>query len=224
MEQSAPFAGDKKYGQAILTPYETRFKRWAVPRLPAAVETWHLTLMTLLWSAANILCAFYASENLAMLWLVSLMIVLQYITDLFDGEVGRQRNTGLIRWGFHMDHLLDYVFVCSLAFVGYNIAPAGLEVWYFALLAILGGYMVNAFLRFAATNEFAIYCCGLGPTEFRCALILLNAWLAIVGMVWFHILLPAVVIACFAGLVYNTWEIQRMLWERDMAAKATTKR
>jgi phosphatidylglycerophosphate synthase len=31
------------------------------------------------------------------------VIVFQYITDLLDGEIGRKRNTGLIKWGFYMD-------------------------------------------------------------------------------------------------------------------------
>ena len=37
------------------------------------------------------------------------------------------------------------------------ISPAGIEVWYFALLVILGAFMVNSFLSFGATNEFEIY-------------------------------------------------------------------
>jgi phosphatidylglycerophosphate synthase len=222
MNITQAFAGDRKTGAWLLARHENRFKNWAVPRLPKSVETWHLTLTTILWSLGNIILAFFARENLTLLWLVSLMIVLQYITDLFDGELGRQRNTGLVKWGFHMDHFLDYVFLCSMAFVGFMIAPVGLSGWYFALLAILGGYMVNSFLRFAATNEFVISRYGIGPTEFRVLLILINGWIAVMGTVWFEALLPAVVILCFVGLVINTWEIQQLLWRMDMFAKAET--
>ncbi|MFC1839240.1 CDP-alcohol phosphatidyltransferase family protein [Thermodesulfobacteriota bacterium] len=213
------FGGDKKVGHSLLSNPEKRFKNWAVPKIPACIETYHLTLMTLLWSLVNVVLGFYAKENLKILWLVSLMIVLQYLTDLFDGEVGRQRNTGLIKWGFHMDHFLDYIFLCSLVFVGYMIAPAGLEVWYFALVVILGGYMVNSFLLFGATNEFQIYYFGFGPTETRVVFILINAYIIFFSTNGFNVLLPATVILCFIGLVINTYQIQKKLWRHDMQTK-----
>lgn len=90
------FGGDKKVGRSLLSGPETRLKNWAVPKIPAVIETYHLTLMTLAWTLSNIVLAFFAADNLNILWLVSLMILLQYLTDLFDGELGRQRNTGLI--------------------------------------------------------------------------------------------------------------------------------
>ena len=96
------FGGDSKVGHSLFSRPENSLKNWAVPKIPDGIETYHLTLTTILWSLINILLGFYAKEDLNFLWLVSLMIVLQYSTDLFDGELGRQRNTGLIRWGFYM--------------------------------------------------------------------------------------------------------------------------
>lgn len=213
------FAGDKKVGASILSRPENAFKYWAVPKIPRGIETYHLTMLTLLWSALNVVLGFYARDNLAFLWAVSLMILLQYISDLFDGELGRQRNTGLIKWGFYMDHFLDFVFLCSLVFVGYMISPAGLEIWYFALLVVLGAFMVNSFLSFAATNRFEIYHFGIGPTETRVVFILINTFIVFFGTAHFDVLLPLVVIVCLAGLVVNTWQIHRKLWAIDMEAK-----
>ena len=210
------FGGDKKIGRSLLSGPETKLKNWAVPKIPAGIETYHLTLTTLLWSLINILAGFLAKNNLDMLWLVSLMIVLQYLTDLFDGELGRRRNTGLIKWGFYMDHFLDYIFLCSLVFVGYMISPAGLEVWYFALVVILGGFMVNSFLSFGATNEFQIYYYGLGPTEMRAMFILINIFIILYGTGSFPVLLPVVVLLCLTGLAVNTFQIQQRLWRYDM--------
>ncbi len=218
-KKNANFAGDKKVGKSLLTNAENKLKYWAVPKIPKYIETYHLTLMTVLWSLGNVIIAFYAGNNHALLWLVSLLIVLQYLTDLFDGELGRQRDTGLIKWGFYMDHFLDFIFLCSLVFVGYTISPQGLEVWYFALLVIIGGFMVNSFLSFAATNEFEIYRYGFGPTEFRCGLILINTFIIFFGTKQFHILLPTCVVLCFALLVVNTYQIHRRLWSLDMTAK-----
>jgi phosphatidylglycerophosphate synthase len=177
--------------------------------------------MTVVWSLLNMILAFRAKTNLHMLWFVSLLIVLQYITDLFDGELGRQRQTGLVKWGFYMDHFLDYMFLCSLVFVGYMISPPGLEIWYFGLLVITGGFMVNSFLSFAATNEFEIYRYGLGPTEFRCGLILINTYIICFGTGWFHILLPLFVMVCLLALIINTYQIQKKLWALDMENNQT---
>lgn len=213
------FAGDKKVGKSILMKVENRFKNWAVARIPDAIQTYHLTSMTVLWSLINIAVAFYAKENLNWLWIVNFSIVFQYLTDLLDGEVGRQRNTGLIKWGFYMDHILDYFFLSSLVFVGYMISPRGLEIWFFGLLVVLGSFMVNAFLSFAATNEFAIYHYGFGPTETRVVFILINLYIIYYGTSQFAILVPLVVVLCLFGLIINIFQIQKKLWQIDMDNK-----
>ena len=118
------FGGDKKVGRSLLSTPETRLKNWVVPRNPPP-ESKPTSGDYHPWP--DWIQQFWGSrpEILACLWFVSLMIVLQYLTDLFDGEVGRQRNTGLIKWGFYMDHFLDYLFLSSLVFVGYMISPTG---------------------------------------------------------------------------------------------------
>lgn len=217
--QNTQFGGDKKVGKSLLGNLENRFKYWAIPKIPSFMETYHLTLMTLLWSVINAVLGFFAKNNLSVLWFVSLMIVFQYLTDLFDGELGRQRDTGLIKWGFYMDHFFDYLFLCSLVFVGYMISPPGLEIWYFALVVILGAFMVNSFLSFAATNQFEIYYYGIGPTETRLIIILINAYIIFFTTKYFFILLPTMVIICLIGLIINTYQIQKKLWSVDMGIK-----
>lgn len=80
------FGGDKKVGESFLGRYEKAFKAWSVPKIPKSIETYHLTMMTLLWSVLNIIFGYFAKDNLQWLWLVSLMIVLQYITDLLTAR------------------------------------------------------------------------------------------------------------------------------------------
>ena len=82
-----PFAGDKKEGTSILSHLENKFKYYCVPKIPSFIETYHLTFTTILWSLGNVILGLYALDDILLLWYVNLMIVLQYITDLFDGEV-----------------------------------------------------------------------------------------------------------------------------------------
>ncbi|MFZ3232387.1 MAG: hypothetical protein WA194_02445 [Patescibacteria group bacterium] len=43
--------------------------------------------MTLAWSAVNVAVGLTVKTDLRWLWIVSLMIALQYVSDLFDGEL-----------------------------------------------------------------------------------------------------------------------------------------
>jgi len=218
MSRKKKFAGDKKHGQSLLFRAEQPLKMWGVRIMPQFVETQHLTYMTLLWSLINVWVAFHAPANLTWLWVINAMIVLQYLTDLWDGELGRQRNAGLIKWGFYMDHFLDYLFLCSMVFAGYMISPAGLELWYFGLLVLTGSLMVNSFLAFAATNRFQISYYGIGPTESRLLFIAINTYIIYFGTQHFDILVPGAFILTAIALFLNTYQIQKMLWNEDKAA------
>ena len=216
------FAGDKKVGTSVLMGAENAFKEWAVPKIPKWLETYHLTMMTVLWSAGNIAAGYAAwkTGNLHWLWFVSLMIILQYVTDLFDGAVGRMRNTGLIKWGFYMDHFLDYVFLASLVAGGALIAPGISLWWYLVLMSLLGCFMVNSFLSFAATNKFEIYHYGFGPTELRLVFIAVNSVVIFTGVEHFRYSVPATCAFLGVVLVVLVFNTQRRLWKIDMDAKA----
>lgn len=220
MSKKDQFAGDKKVGESILTPLEKKLKDWLVPKIPLNIETYHLTMTTVLWSLGAVFFGYLASFNRQWVWMISLMIILQYLTDLADGEVGRRRDTGLVKWGFFMDHLLDYIFLCCLVFAGYLMAPENTQIWFIPLLIIMGAFMANSFLSFAATNEFEIYHYGMGPTESRIGFILINAYIAIFGLNQFYWIMPLVCLITLLALVIYTWQIHKKLWTIDMENKA----
>ena len=215
----ASFGGASKLGQSILGPLEKRFVAAGVGHVPRGVETHHLTLLTFVWSLAVVAFGCLARRNLAWLHMVSLMILLQYLSDLFDGAVGRARNTGLVKWGFFMDHFLDYVFLCSIIIAYSLVAPPGLEFHFMLLLGLTGGFMVLSFLSFAATNEFQIYFMGVGPTEARIVFIVVNALIAAAGTERFTTMVPIVNAVCTVGLTFLAFRTHRRLWAVDMAAK-----
>jgi len=213
------FAGDQKVGQSLLTGVEKAFVAWGTPRIPAWLQTYHLTMLTVLWSGLNVLLGFLASNDLRWLWMISVVIVFQYLTDLFDGAVGRSRGTGLIKWGFYMDHLLDYVFLGSLILAGYLIAPPDLGIYYVVLLVLTGGFMVSSFLTFAATNRFEIYILGFGPTETRILFVLINTVIVMTGTGHFYISLPILCGVCLIGLLVVVKRASDQLWALDMQKK-----
>ncbi len=213
------FAGDKKKGTSLFSEFETRFRDGYVSKIPNFIETYHLTLLTILWSLLIILFSFFAKDNINWLWGVSICIFLQYLTDLFDGAVGRFRNTGLIKWGYYMDHFLDYVFLCSIL-IGYSfILPLEFMYVLFFILAIFGSFMVNSYLSFAATNEFKIAYLKIGPTEVRLIFIIINTLLILFGKTYMAKALPYVLGFSIIGLIVVVYNTQKYIWDLDMKNK-----
>ena len=122
-----------------------------------------------------------------------------------------------------MDHFLDFVFQCALIVAYALISPPELNLqwWFFAILAITSGFMVNSFLSFAATNEFEIYFLGIGPTEIRIYFIALNTVIIYLDPTrqYFETFVPKYAIVLTLGLAFVVWQSHKSLWTLDMKTK-----
>ena len=219
-ENNSPaFAGDKKFGTSIFYAWDVKFRDYVVPKIPAWLEGYHLTLMTIPWCLIIIGASYLAKTNVHWLWVVSLAIFLQYITDLLDGALGRYRDTGTIKWGYYMDHFLDYMFLFSVL-IGYAlIMPDRYDYTIFFVMAILGAFMVNSYLDFAVTNRFKQFFLYIGPTEIRLLFIIINTLIIIFGKTYMSRVLPFVLALSFIGLCIVVYKTQKQIWEMDMVAK-----
>lgn len=198
---------------------EQRFIAWATPRVPSWIETYHLTLASIPISLGIVLFSFLAVDDIRWLWGVCVMIALQWFTDSLDGAVGRARNTGLVRWGYYMDHLLDYFFLAAIM-IGYMILLPDRSKWlFFFVFALFAGFMVNSFLVMAASKRFQVSHLGIGPTEIRIVFILIDALLALFGKTHLAFLLPFLLGLSFLGLIIVICKEQRELWRMDMDVK-----
>src|SRR5262245_38460305 len=218
--QNEQFAGAHKTNTSFLSPLERRLAPLVLPRIPGWLETHHLTMLTLVWSAAILFFSYLAGKNIRWLWLVSFMIFFHYVTDHFDGKVGKYRNTGLVRWGYYMDHLLDYFFLCPVI-IGYAfILPERSRYQLLFMLAIFGGYEMSTFLAFAATDRLKISHLKFGPTEFRLALIIVNVLLVQFGTRYMINGLKYVNIGALIGLFLLVYRTNKRVWALDMREKA----
>jgi phosphatidylglycerophosphate synthase len=221
MIEAGQFAGAGKTNTSFLTPLERRLAPLVLPKIPYWLETYHLTLLTLVWSGLIVFFSYLARENRRWLWLVSVMILFQYLTDHYDGKIGKFRNTGLVRWGYYMDHLLDYFFLCSVL-IGYAlILPEKSRYQILLTLAIFAGYEMSTFLAFAATDLLKISFLKFGPTEFRLALIIINGLVAEFGLRYMISGLKYVNLGAAIGLAIMIYRTQRMIWQLDMRNKAS---
>jgi len=219
MIDTQQFAGATKTNTSFLTPLERRLAPRVLPKIPTWLETYHLTMLTVLWSSLILIFSYLAARNLRWLWMVSAMIFLQYVTDHYDGKIGKYRNTGLVRWGYYMDHLLDYFFLCSII-IGYAfILPERSRYQILLMLALFAGYEMSTFLAFAATDRFKISYLKLGPTEFRLAIIIINALLVQYGTRTMVNGLKYVNIGAALVLALMIYRTHKVIWEMDMKQK-----
>jgi len=216
MIETQRFAGATKTNTSFLTPLERRLAVKVLPKIPSWLQTYHLTMLTLVWSLAILFFSYLAAHDRRWLWVVSLMVFMQYVTDHYDGKIGKYRNTGLVRWGYYMDHLLDYFFLCSVI-IGYAfILPERSRYQVLFLLAIFAGYEMSTFLAFAATDRLKISYLKFGPTEFRLALIIINLLLVQYGTRYMISALKYVNIGAAVGLALVIYRTHKLVWRIDM--------
>ena len=218
---SQSFKGDKKLPmKSLLAGYERKFIDANVSKFPNWLQSYHLTLITIPLTAGMIIFGYLAKTNLNWLWLSSLMLFLQWFTDSFDGALGRHRNTGIPKWGFYMDHLLDFAFM-SAVFLGYSFLFEGHnKILVFFLVPAYGSLMVSSFLAFGATGEFKITYLRTGPTEVRLCFIVLNFCITIFGTGFVEKSLLYFFILLLIGLCIVIYRTQKYIWDIDMQNKA----
>jgi archaetidylinositol phosphate synthase len=218
------FKGDKKL--PLKSPFakiERRFIDALTPRFPAWIEGYHLTLMTIPLCVLCILSGRLARTNLAWLWATSFALFAQWFTDSFDGALGRYRDTGIPKWGYFMDHLLDYVFMCSLL-LGYAWLFNGTtRILWLLLIPVFGTFFVNSYLSFAATHDFKITFLGFGPTELRLLLIGLNTLIICAGPRPVEAALPYLLPFFAIMICVVVFRSQKFIWSVDMSDKADRK-
>jgi len=209
------FAGDKKELVHFLAPYEKKFIDAALGYIPPSISTAHLTLMTILWSGGIVMAGAMARADMRWLWLFSVCIFFQYITDMLDGAVGRSRHTGLIKWGFYLDHFLDYVFLSAIV-IGYSfLLPPSYRVWSLLCLVFSAGFMVHTLMDFAITNNFKISFSYFGVSEARCVLIIFNVILIVFGKGLLVGIFPFFVGALFIALCTTVYRSQKVYAHLD---------
>jgi len=211
------FQGDKKVPRkSLLATYEKKLIDSTVDKFPQWIQGYHLTLMTIAWSIGLIVFGCLARNNYNWLWLSSIMIFLQWFTDCYDGALGRHRDTGIPKWGFYMDHFLDFVFM-SMLFLSYIFlldGPNKILIAFF--VPAFGCLMVSSFLAYGVTEDFKITYLGTGPTEIRLFFIILNALIVKFGIGFIDRLLPYAFIVFVVALSIVIYRTQKYIWAIDM--------
>lgn len=158
---------------SILNPYEKKVLVWLAERMPSWVTSDMLTFVGFL--GALTMAAGYALSNLNIhwIWLACLGLFLNWFGDSLDGSLARVRGTQRKTYGFFIDHNVDVINEV-LMFIGVGCSP--MMNMSFAMLALVAYFMISIYVYIDChlKGEMRLTYGGLGPTEFRVLLLLVN--------------------------------------------------
>ena len=174
----APSGTHARTNASPLAAIEKRLLVWIAERLPRAVGSDHLTALGLL-SMLGVGVAFAASSRDArVLYLVPVLLAVNWFGDSLDGTVARVRNRQRPRYGYYVDHVVDIVGAVAL-FAGLALSGGMHPLIALAVLVAYVAAMAEVFLATHVTHVFRLASFGFGPTELR--IVLAVGALALVG-------------------------------------------
>ena len=166
-----------------------RFESWALPRMARALPSWvmpdHLSVLGLFASTGVFFAYWLTTREPAWLWVVNVLLIVQWYGDSLDGTLARVRRIERPRYGFYLDHLVDafstFAIGCGLGLSPYMLLSIALGIVIVYLMM-----SINVYLETHVYGEFSFGYGLLGPTEIRVILIALNTTALIIGPLPFN--------------------------------------
>jgi phosphatidylglycerophosphate synthase len=155
---------------SFLAAAEKRALIWMAERMPAWVNSDHLTVLGFAAQIATGVCYALASHNRRMLLAAIVCLAMNWFGDSLDGTLARVRQQQRPRYGFYVDHISDSIgavaMMGGLALSGYMhpVIAIGLLIA-FLLLSI------QSYLATYTLGEFHLSLWHFGPTELRVLLV-----------------------------------------------------
>src|SRR2546427_10277641 len=161
---------------SILAPLERAALRGLARRMPAWVNSDHLSVLGLAGMLGAGACYAASKRNPLMLHLVNLFMFLNWFGDSLDGTLARYRDRQRPRYGFYVDHIID---AFGAVFLIFGLALSGYmsERVAAALLIVFFMLAINSYLATYALGVFKISQWKMGPTEMRLLLMIGNVFL-----------------------------------------------
>jgi len=177
---SKPFKDATRAQLSLLAPLEKRALLWLAARIPAAINSDHLTLLGFLSLIGAGLSYWYARTNPLGLLLVIAFLITNWFGDSLDGTLARYRQRLRPRYGFYVDHIVDmfgtFFLLGGLGLSGYMSFPLAmaLVIAYFML-------SIEVYLTTYTIGTFHLSFWKFSPTELRILLAIGNIALFIRG-------------------------------------------
>lgn len=160
--------------KSVLSKLEKKALIYIAEKLPSSITSDHMTMLGLIGSLLAGIGYVLSNYGKGFLWLSSFGFIVNWFGDSLDGTIARVRNKQRPIYGFYLDHHVDAITTFIIC-IGAGISPfVSLDVSLF----IMGGYFMMSIFVYINTylnGSFKISYGGFGPTEFRIAVIIVNA-------------------------------------------------
>lgn len=160
------FQQETRVQQSLVTKLERQTLHWIAPRLPAVVNSDHLTLLALI-AMIGVGASYWLSAITPWgLLLASGLLAVNWFGDSLDGTLARVRGRQRPRYGYYVDHVVD---VIGTTFLFGGLALGGLMHPIVAATTLLAYFLVSleVYLATHSLGEFHMSFAGVGPTELR---------------------------------------------------------
>lgn len=163
----------KRIQTSILNSAEKKVLVWLASRQPKWMTSDILTFIGVL--GAVIAAVGYALSNydIRWLWFASFGFFVNWYGDSLDGTLARVRGTQRPVYGFYLDHCIDGI---TMAIMCVGAGLSDLLNLYIAM-AVLVVYLllsISVYINAHLKGEFKLTYAGMGPTEFRIIMIIVN--------------------------------------------------
>src|SRR6185295_5448289 len=173
---NSSFKDAKREQTSVLAPLERAALRGLVRRMPAWVNSDHLSLLGLVSMLLAGVGYALSRQNPLMLHVVNLFIFLNWFGDSLDGTLARYRDRQRPRYGFYVDHIID-TFGTMFLILGLAISVYMSERVAAVVLVVFLMLAINSYLAAYALGIFKISQWKMGPTEIRLLLVVGNLYL-----------------------------------------------
>ena len=166
MSQKPKFKNAERHQLSILTPLEKLTLRWLAERMPAWVNSDHLTLLGFAGMILTGVSYYLAQYNRLFLVVGIVCLAINWFGDSLDGTLARFRNRQRPRYGFYVDHIVD---AFGISFVVAGLGLSGYMSPSVAMAFLIAYFLVNIeiYLATYTLGVFKLSYGVLGPTEFR---------------------------------------------------------
>jgi archaetidylinositol phosphate synthase len=166
VQNRSEFFPASRIQESLVASVEKRVLIWLAQRIPAWINSDHLTMLGFISQCLAGVCYAVAKFNPDALLVGILCLALNWLGDSLDGTLARVRNRQRPRYGFYVDHVTDTVaaffLMGGLALSGY--AHPGIA---FGMLIAFLMLSIESYLATYTLGQFQLSYWKFGPTEIR---------------------------------------------------------
>lgn len=167
----------KRIQTSILNGVEKRILVWLAERQPRWITSDMLTGIGVVGAIVVAIGYFLSNFHINWLWLASLGFVINWYGDSLDGTLARVRKTQRPIYGFYLDHNIDGITMAIMC-IGAGLSDMLNLYIAMAVLAIYLLLSISVYINAHLKGEFKLTYAGMGPTEFRLIMIIVNTLFA----------------------------------------------